>query len=85
MTKDNAGELVHLRVELQMMPRLPISNALLFSIRTYLISLNDLVKNPEWARRLHRVIRDLPEPIAEYKGISRYREPLVQWLSQFDQ
>lgn len=84
VTKDNAGELVHLRVELQMMPRLARSNALLFSIRTYLISLNDLVTNPEWAKRLHRVIRDLPEPIADYKGISRYREPLVQWLSQFD-
>ncbi|MBK0062474.1 MULTISPECIES: heme-dependent oxidative N-demethylase family protein [unclassified Acinetobacter] len=85
VTQDNAGELVHLRVELQMMPRLARSNALLFSIRTYLISLNDLVKNPIWARRLHRVIRDLPEPIADYKGISHYREPLVQWLSQFDE
>ncbi|PVZ88480.1 hypothetical protein C9426_06500 [Serratia sp. S1B] len=85
VTKDNAGELVHLRVELQMMPRLARSNALLFSIRTYLISLNDLATNPAWAKRLHRVIRDLPESIADYKGISRYREPLVQWLSQFDQ
>jgi hypothetical protein len=85
VTAENAGELVHLRVELQMMPRLPRSNALLFSIRTYLISLNDLAQNPAWAKRLHRVIRDLPESIAEYKGISRYREPLVQWLSQFDQ
>lgn len=85
VTAENAGELVHLRVELQMMPRLPRSNALLFSIRTYLISLNDLVKNPAWAKRLHRVIRDLPDPIADYKGISHYREPLVQWLSQFDQ
>ena len=68
-----------------MMPRLAISNALLFSIRTYLISLNDLCRNPAWAKRLHRVIRDLPDPIAEYKGINEYREPLVQWLSQFDQ
>lgn len=85
VTAENAGHLVHLRVELQMMPRLAPSNALLFSIRTYLISLNDLCRNPAWAKRLHRVIRDLPEPIAQYKGIDEYREPLVQWLSQFDQ
>lgn len=84
VTAENAGEKVHLRVELQMMPRLARSNALLFSIRTYLISLNDLCQNPAWAKRLHRVIRDLPTEIADYKGISEYREPLVQWLSQFD-
>ncbi|OAL83109.1 heme-dependent oxidative N-demethylase family protein [Acinetobacter terrae] len=84
ITAENVGEKIHLRVELQMMPRLAYSNALLFSIRTYLISLNDLSKNPAWGKRLHRVIRDLPQPIANYKGISEYREPLVQWLSQFD-
>ena len=84
VTADNAGELVHLRVELQLMLRLPRSNALLFGIRTYLISLNELVTNPAWAQRMHRVIRDLPEQIADYKGITRYRQPLVQWLSRFD-
>jgi hypothetical protein len=31
------------------------------------------------------VLRDLPEPIADYKGMSRYRQTLVQWLSRFDQ
>lgn len=85
VTAQNAGEMVHLRVELQMMPRLARSNALLFSIRTYLISLHDLSSHPIWAQRLYRVIRDLPEPIAKYKGIDEYREPLLQWLSQFDQ
>lgn len=84
VTADNAGELVHLRVELQLMLRLPRSNALLFGIRTYLISLDELVTNPAWAQRLHRVIRDLPEAIADYKGMTRYRQPLVQWLSRFD-
>lgn len=66
------------------MARLPRSNGLMFSIRTYLISMNELVSHPGWGRRLHRVLRDLPEPIAEYKGMSRYRQTLVNWLSQFD-
>ena len=84
VTAENAGALVHLRVELQFMARLPRSNGLMFSIRTYLISLNELVTNPVWAKRLHRVLRDLPAPIADYKGMTRYRQPLLEWLSQFD-
>jgi hypothetical protein len=84
VTADNVGSKVHLRVELQFMPRLPRSNALMFSIRTYLISLEELVTNPAWACRLHRVIRDLPDEIADYKGLTRYRAVMVEWLSQFD-
>lgn len=84
VTPENVGDIVHLRVELQFMARLPRSHALMFGIRTFLCSMADLATNPEWARRLHRVMRDLPEPIAEYKGISRYRTTLVDWLSQFD-
>lgn len=84
ITAANAGERMHLRVELQLMARLPRSNALMFSIRTYLCSIADLCTNPAWAQRLHRVLRDLPEPVADYKGMTRYRAALVEWLSQFD-
>jgi hypothetical protein len=56
----------------------------MFSIRTYLISLDELVTQPGWGCRLHRVLRDLPDAIADYKGMTRYRQPLVEWLSQFD-
>lgn len=84
VTPENVGDIVHLRVELQFMARLPRSHALMFGIRTFLCSMTDLVTHPAWARRLHRVMRDLPDPIAEYKGISRYRATLVDWLSQFD-
>jgi len=84
VTADNVGRLVHLRVELQHMARLPRSNALLFGIRTYLISLDELATNPAWACRLHRVLRGLPDAIADYKGLSRYRQTVVDWLSRFD-
>lgn len=80
LTAQNAGELAHLRVELQMLARLPRSNAVLFSIRTYLISLQDLATRPEWARRLHHVLGSLPVPIVEYKGLDRTREPIRAWL-----
>ena len=57
VTPENAGDLVHLRVELQGLWRLPRSNAIVFSIRCYLLSLEELVTIPKWARRLHRVLR----------------------------
>jgi len=84
VTPDNVGEKVHLRVEVQSFFRLPRSNALLFPIRTYLISLNDLVTVPGWGQRLHRVLRDLPPELAEYKGLSTYLPTVVEWLAQFD-
>ncbi|MBD8577128.1 DUF3445 domain-containing protein [Pseudomonas syringae] len=84
VTAENVGRLVHLRVELQLMMRLPRSNALMFGIRTYLISLDELATRPAWAQRLHRVIRDLPDAIADYKGMTRYRQTLIDWLRRFD-
>ncbi len=64
--------------------RLPRSNGMLFSIRTYLINMNDLCTNPAWAKRMHRVMKNLHPKIKDYKGITRFQEPLVDWLSQFD-
>ena len=61
VTADNVGEKVYLRVELQVLDRMPRSHALMFSIRTYLMSLEDIVTNPVWAKRLHRVMKTLPE------------------------
>ncbi|WP_221794089.1 heme-dependent oxidative N-demethylase family protein [Oceanobacter mangrovi] len=84
LTPENIGKKIYLRVELQMMDRMPRSNALMMSIRTYLASMEDLCSNPEWARRLHRVMKGLPQPLVEYKGLTRYHPMLVEWLSQFD-
>ncbi len=84
VTAENVGEKVHLRVELQVLDRMPRSNALMFSIRTFLISFDDLVTNPDWARRMHRVLKTLPPELVEYKGLGRYHDLAVEWLSQYD-
>lgn len=84
VTPENVGEKVHLRVELQSLWRLPRSNAILFVIRCYLISMNELSTVPKWRRRLPRVLRTLPKEIVDYKGLTRYRDTTVQWLSRFD-
>jgi len=84
LTPENIGRRMHLRVELQTFFRLPRSNALAFPIRCYLIAFDDLVTVPKWGRRLHRVIRDLPEELAAYKGFLRNRPLMVDWLSRHD-
>lgn len=84
VTADNAGAKVHLRVELQALFRLPRSNAILFSIRCYLISLEELSTYPRWARRMHRVLRGLHPDLVEYKGITKYRDAALAWLAKRD-
>ena len=39
---------------------------------------------PQWAKRMHRVIRDLDQELVDYKGFTRYRDAMVTWLSQYD-
>lgn len=84
VTPENAGELAHLRVELQALWRLPRSNAIAFSVRCYLISMNELATVPAWAKRMRRVLTTLHPALVDYKGLSRYRDAVVQWLAKFD-
>ncbi|MDQ0392514.1 heme-dependent oxidative N-demethylase family protein [Labrys monachus] len=84
ITPENVGNKLHLRVELQSFFRLPRSNAIVFPIRCYLIKLEELVTIPKWGRRLHRVLQSLPPELVDYKGLSRYRDTAIAWLSQYD-
>jgi hypothetical protein len=84
VTPANAGELAHLRVELQGLWRLPRSNAIVFSIRCYLLSMRELITVPKWGRRLHRVLKSLHPALVDYKGLTRYRDAVVAWLAKYD-
>jgi hypothetical protein len=82
---ENAGELVYLRIELQPLHRLPRSNGMVFPVRTYLVSLAELVENaPDWAKRMHRALASLDHELADYKGFHRYHDAAVEWLSHHD-
>ena len=84
VTPENVAQKVHLRVELQTLFRLPRSNAILFGIRCYLISLDELARVEKWGKRLHRVLRDLDPALVEYKGLTRFRDVVVEWLGRLD-
>ena len=84
VTPENVGGKVYLRVELQSFFRLPRSNAIVFPIRCYLISMEELVTVPKWGRRFHRVLKGLRDELADYKGLTRHRPIVVDWLSKYD-
>ncbi|WP_231123699.1 heme-dependent oxidative N-demethylase family protein [Nocardioides sambongensis] len=74
------GRLVHLRVEVQHLIRLPESAAICFLIRTYLLPLEQLATVDAWRLRTAAVLEDLPEDMADYKGIIKYRDRAAAWL-----
>jgi hypothetical protein len=74
------GRLVHLRVEVQHLIRLPESGAVCFLIRTYMLPLSDLATVEAWRVRAAKVLAELPDGLADYKGLSPYRDRVVGWL-----
>ena len=84
ITPENVADKLFLRIELQSFWRLPRSNALLFPIRCYFLSMRDLSTVPKWASRMHRVLSSLPPEIASYKGLDNYRQIAIDYLAAFD-
>lgn len=82
LTLEEVGERVHLRCEVQHLVRLPVSGAVMFYIRSSMLPMNEVLLVPEWAQRARAVIAELPEDMADYKGIARYRHLVVQWLDE---
>ena len=76
------GRHLHLRVELSHTIRLPRSGAAMLLIRTQLLPLEAIATIPAWGRRLLSVLQELPEDLAERRGMARLREPAVAWLRQ---
>ncbi|MGV9824225.1 MULTISPECIES: heme-dependent oxidative N-demethylase family protein [unclassified Gordonia (in: high G+C Gram-positive bacteria)] len=73
---------IQLRVETEHFIRLPSSGALVFSIRTTMLSLADIATVPEWAEQMVSIVTELPDDMAEYKGMTDYREPAMAWLAE---
>ncbi len=80
VTVENAGELVHLRVEEQKFYRLPRANAILFSLNTMFLPLEDLKLRPEWLIRTYNNLSDIPPEMAAYKGIDVFLNQSVEYL-----
>lgn len=68
------------RVERQTLRRLPASDDILFTIRTYRARLSDVVARPERAADLAATLRTCSPELAEYKGWSDMLTPLLREL-----
>lgn len=79
---DEFGRVVHLRTEVQHLIRLGESGAVLFLIRTYMLPLAEIAAIEPWRARLAAVLADLPDDMADYKGVISYRDRAVEWLQQ---
>lgn len=79
-TEADIAEHVYLRVELQHLIRLETSGAVLFLIDTRFLSLAGLARVPAWAARVLAVLTDLPDDIAEYKGLRDLRPLIIDCL-----
>ena len=74
------GRLIHLRVEIQHLIRLPESGAICFLIRSYMLPLADVATVEQWRVRTAAVLAELPDDMVEYKGLAAYRDRAVSWL-----
>ena len=65
---DNVGQKVYLRTERQTLRRLPKSNTILFTIKTYIRTIDDVcLKQPAIAKRLAGAVQNWPPEIVRYK------------------
>lgn len=78
ITADNAGDTLWLRVERQTLRKLPISNAVVFALKTYVYPLKDLSQTVK--ERIAFKLGNLPAPVLAYKGISGIIKPLMDYL-----
>ena len=70
ITKENAGQLMYLRVERQTLRRLPVSKTILFTIKTYTTNIEDLCRGePHMAKQLAGAVRNWPPEMIDYKVI----------------
>lgn len=75
------GEL-RMRIEIQHLVKLPLTDAVLFTIAYQLAPLSQLADVPEWRDQLISVLGELPEDMAAYKNFASVRSEIVAWLKQ---
>jgi dimethylamine monooxygenase subunit A len=71
-----------LRVERQVLYRLPQTGGLLFGIRLEITPWSEFAGNGEAIAGLRRGLETMPDEIASYKGLSSSRGRILKWMSQ---
>ena len=78
-TEPRPGELF-VRVERETLRRFPVTNCVLFTIRTYIASLGDVARDPAARARLAAAIETMPPDVRRYKDLAIVGDELVKYL-----
>ena len=70
-----------LRVEHQMLYRLPQTGGILFGIRLKITPWRELVQNEDAIAGLRCSLETMPDEIASYKGLATARRQILNWLA----
>jgi hypothetical protein len=81
LTPANVLANVFLRVERQTLRRLPVTGAVVFTIRTHLNPILDAIPTPETTRLLLQTLELLPAEVATYRGMAKFIAPLKTALA----
>ncbi|KAF9030722.1 hypothetical protein BDZ89DRAFT_1101300 [Hymenopellis radicata] len=76
---------VTLRQERQTLRRLPKTGAIVFTVRTYVEPVTELVKEIGVPGRMASAIRSWPEDVAEYKSRDRFAAQILPYLDEHHQ
>jgi hypothetical protein len=79
-TVENIGERSFLRLERQVLSRLPETDAILFTIHTYQAPIVSVAERADYAGRIARVVRTMPEELLRYKGMKPFVDILLAYL-----
>jgi dimethylamine monooxygenase subunit A len=80
ITPETAGSALYLRIERQTLRRLPESQAVLFTIRTEIMPLGQVIATPANAVGLAAAIRDMSPAMLRYKHLTAVATALLAWL-----
>jgi hypothetical protein len=83
VTVENTGQHCFLRRERQGFLRLPRTQGILFTIHTYQTALAEVVTDKEYARLLLGTVKTMPPEMLNYKGITPFYTPLLNFLAQY--
>jgi len=73
-------EEVWLRIERQVLVKMPSTGGILFGIRLEIAPWLEVVSDPEAVESLKRALSSMPAEAAHYKGIHEARDVILRWL-----
>jgi hypothetical protein len=73
-----------IRMERQTLRRLPKTSGILFTIRGYQQPLPEyLSRSKQIAQNIRIMLERLPDDVAQYKSVLKYRPAIMNWINQF--